>query len=178
MKINKKTGFTLIELLVVVSIIGLLSSVVLSALNSARARGRSAALISGAQEMQKALLFYYDKNNGVYPPNTPDGGAIQYTSIRGVTTEAVFRTAITPTFLEELPDPGTFINASKFHVITSRLLYSRLSNDTVPGCSGALGNCYAILFYPETSTVFGPANTAVYFLSNGEIRKGYDGSLY
>lgn len=44
-KTNK--GFTLIELLVVVAIIGILSSVVLASLSSARNRGKDAAVKSG-----------------------------------------------------------------------------------------------------------------------------------
>ncbi|MBP9771468.1 MAG: type II secretion system protein [Candidatus Pacebacteria bacterium] len=52
-------AFTLIELLVVISIIGLLSSVVLAALSTARKSARDAKRISEIREMQTALELYY-----------------------------------------------------------------------------------------------------------------------
>ncbi len=59
-------GFTLIELLVVIAIIGILSSVVLASLNSARVKGRDARRISDVKQIQLALELYYD-NNQSYP---------------------------------------------------------------------------------------------------------------
>jgi type II secretion system protein G len=66
MKINKQRGFTLIELLVVVAIIGLLSSVVLASLNSAREKARVAKAKMELRQFQSAVEMYYD-TNGSYP---------------------------------------------------------------------------------------------------------------
>ncbi len=65
-KINEK-GFTLIELLVVIAIIGILSSVVLASLNSARQKSRDARRISDVKQLQLASELYYD-TEGIYPP--------------------------------------------------------------------------------------------------------------
>ncbi len=66
---NKERGFTLIELLVVIAIIGLLSSVVLSSLNSARTKSRDARRLSDIRQIQTALELYFDD---VSPPEYPD----------------------------------------------------------------------------------------------------------
>lgn len=60
------TGFTLIELLVVIAIIGLLASVVLVALNGARAKSRDTKRKADLKQIQTALELYYDKYAG-YP---------------------------------------------------------------------------------------------------------------
>ncbi len=60
-------GFTLIELLVVIAIIGILSSVILTSLNSARAKANDSRRFSDLREVQKALENYASSNNGVYP---------------------------------------------------------------------------------------------------------------
>jgi len=59
-------GFTLIELLVVIAIIGILSSVVLASLNSARNKGADAAVKSGLANMRAQAELYYDANEQSY----------------------------------------------------------------------------------------------------------------
>ncbi len=101
MKNNK--GFTLIELLVVIAIIGLLATVVMTSLNSAREKGRDARRVQDMNQIKQALELYYDQN-GAYPttaqgtavlqssgfmsaiPNDPQGNAYGY---RGTATDYV-----------------------------------------------------------------------------------------
>lgn len=64
-KQNQK-GFTLIELLVVIAIIGLLASVVLLALNSARAKSRDAKRVADVRQMVSALELYFNDQSS-YP---------------------------------------------------------------------------------------------------------------
>jgi prepilin-type N-terminal cleavage/methylation domain-containing protein len=57
---SKNKGFTLIELLVVISIISLLSAIVLTSLNSARARARDTKRITDLKQFQLAMLLLYE----------------------------------------------------------------------------------------------------------------------
>lgn len=63
-RLQLQNGFTLIELLVVIAIIGILSSVVLASLNSARNKGADAAIkASLANARAQAELFYDNGQN-------------------------------------------------------------------------------------------------------------------
>ncbi len=91
LKQNQK-GFTLIELLVVIAIIGLLASVVLLALNSARQKSRDAKRLADVRQIATALELYYD---------AAVGGTNGYPGTAGYTA------GLAPTYMGAIPSYPT-----------------------------------------------------------------------
>jgi len=124
---NKK-GFTLIELLVVVAIIGLLATLSIVALNSARARARDAKRVADVKQVQTALELYYN-DFGQYP-------ATVATSIVGTPSGAssTFYMNVVPT--APLPADGNCTNASSSNSYTYTVQDNNRSY-TMSYCIGA-----------------------------------------
>ena len=152
-----KKAFTLIELLVVIAIIGLLSTLSIIALNSARAKARDAKRISDVKQMQVALEMYYN-DMADYPATASAGGVIASTGTGS------------STFLRVIPVPPTPIDGptcnSGTHANYDKDTYKYVKTSgtgTIP--SYTIGFCLGADVSSGTTKVTG--NTLLYMTPAG-----------
>ncbi len=128
-------GFTLIELLVVVAIIGLLSSIVLASLSTARAKARDAKRREDMIQLRTAINMYYI-DNGSYPlPNPGWWGGVSTGSCgpgNGTISGAgAYISGLTPTYISVLPvDPSPAGNCNGYLYASNGTNYKLLAHVT------------------------------------------------
>lgn len=157
MNVDKlRKGFTLIELLVVISIIGLLSSVVLTTLNTARIKARDTKRQAEIKQIQIALETYYS-DNGRYPISS-------WASSNNATQWNTLSTALGVTLPVDPSNSGTGSATSAGNYTYSYfannygcpgqwyMLVYRLESDTTPDSPGAR-SCTQIFNYGGTVTI-------------------------
>jgi len=136
MNFRAKEGFTLIELLVVVAIIGLLSSVVLASLNSARMKSRDVRRLEDFTQIRNALNLYALDNNGNYPL----GGYYTSWSGSGCHDWQTLATALSP-YMKTLPlDPSGHGATGACSVAPDVYWYAYLTSFSSGSISNGLGN--------------------------------------
>lgn len=130
---NNKAGFTLIELLVVIAIIGLLSTLSVLALNSARARARDAKRVADVKQIQTALEMYYN-DAGDYPTDAS----------MAATLPIFYGTSV---YMRAIPTPPTPVDGATCPALQPKYTYTKTGSGqggtasyTIQYCLGAAIN--------------------------------------
>lgn len=135
---NKK-GFTLIELLVVIAIIGLLSTLAVVALGSARVKARDSKRLSDLKQLQTAFELYYTDNNA-YPAGA--GVNLGDANHACLNTTGLTTTGCATPYMGIVPtDPSGTVGAPIYYtytVATSSYSVAATLEGTVNGLSGTV----------------------------------------
>ena len=83
---SRKTGFTLIGLLVVIAIIGILSAVVLTSLNSSRQKAQDSKAVNDVKQVALALELARSQSTGDFPTAAEDS-TNPFTAMASATTD-------------------------------------------------------------------------------------------
>lgn len=125
---GKQKGFTLIELLVVIAIIGLLASIVLASLDTARGRARDARRISDMRQIETALQMYYG-DHGEFPCENASQCSNQSSGANGKIGEGAGIDNLLRPYLAQIPhDPNGPGDSAYFYYYDGRHC-----NSTGPG---------------------------------------------
>jgi prepilin-type N-terminal cleavage/methylation domain-containing protein len=133
-------GFTLIELLVVIAIIGILSSVVLASLSTARAKSRDARRIADIGQVRTALEVYFDSAS-TYPAS-PNVAAVSASFDGNSSISSSIGLLVASGTIAKLPsDP---LSSGNYHYLYCAFASKPTSPATACSTS-ATGNTYYVL---------------------------------
>ncbi len=141
---RQRNAFTLVELLVVISIIGLLSTIAIVSLTSARMKARDTKRIADIRQISLAMQMYRQDNG-----NYPDPGALLCTG------------GSTQWFCLGYPDAGTCWPGGAYHGCTNlnntlKPYMANIPDDPDQGNVGFSGDTYLYNFGTNLGTATAP----------------------
>lgn len=172
-KINKNyQGFTLIELLVVVAIIGLLSTLSIIALNSARSKARDARRLADVNAIRTALELYYS-DHGYYPKFQ----SMTHCSVENNNALGILETELATSKVPKDPkfsQNGTYYQCYNYTGVGDDTSYP---SATGLRCNGRLRTDYywVLLFSTESASYsdkFEPSGTNYRYCIHGDLLPG------
>ena len=159
-----KKGFTLVELLVVIAIIGILASIIVVSVSSARVKARDARRKADLTQVTAAIQLYYADNHA-YPAPAGATGDLRFKNIAGPSCTGS-NCLLTNKYLSagfNNPYPTGFTSNLYFYSIISSDYYLYFPPETKQTatcgvCSEALSQC----------TVGGTTYDCLYLIKTGQ----------
>ena len=142
MKSQNTKGFTLIELLVVIAIIGILSSVVLASLNSARSKGAEASIKANLANIRPQAEMYYDSNSFSY--GTHAAGTCNGTTGTGVFSDASIRSMLASAIAQSPATNATCAAGASAYAVSVQLPGTPTAHWCVDSAGRAMSRSSAI----------------------------------
>jgi prepilin-type N-terminal cleavage/methylation domain-containing protein len=152
MNLHTKKAFTIIELLVVITIIGILSSIVLASVSTARGQSRDGKRVTDIKQIQLALGLYYDANSK-FPLNITNTLAPSYTSVVPIDPLSSSGTTYTYDYVPycastDLNTPvsyhlGTSLESTNNSNLLQDVDYSSFASSTYVACTGGASTDFA-----------------------------------
>lgn len=167
---NKRNkGFTLIELLVVISIIGLLSTVVLASLTSARKKAQTAKFVAEMNQLKTAFELYRN-DNGQYPFEDKQIGTeadeISYlsltTNLPGANGKGLNDELVTNKYISTIPNISQCPTVCDFRVTVTPEDYGYITKKELLGGTDTSYHCGGIIF-----------KNYLFYVGNNQISPNY-----
>lgn len=128
--------------MVVIAVIGILASVVLASLNSARGKSRDARRMADIKQLQIALELYFN-DNGTYPNTGGWRDACASFGSFGVTGSNGYVPNLAPTYIPVLPEDPKPIPPSACYIYYSNTIdYKILVYNTVETNTASVGSTF------------------------------------
>ncbi len=114
-------GFTLLELLVVIAIIGVLSSIVLASLNTARDKGNDTGVKANLATVASQAALYYEEHTNSYGSADNTGGGATCTAANTLFADPTITAAVSKANTDNGPRPVVCTSTPTTYMVAAQM---------------------------------------------------------